>query len=315
MSGSHLTVRAFADADIPALKAFLHARDPEHAPPDYWHAGKSAVGTFQAVLDSPASHHQLWLDDTGDIHALTWVCPEPPATVEGAPKAWRHLAHPAYRAEADLSRAIHVAEQTLAGPTPIATAAYSGDAWLCARLREAGYRRGRVLDVYMSRNLYGTLPALAAPAGYEIRPFDPAHDLTERAGAQRDAFAGVPAAGEPEADEWSINNVHRFTLWAEGREQCHLVAVTPSGEVASFALFTVDSVLGVGELDPVGTRGTHQRRGLSRALLRAGLQYLQEAGMHRAVVRTGVANLSAIALYESVGFEITDYLYEYTKLA
>ena len=74
------------NTNVAALKRFLWARG-DGDPPDYWHAGKSSVGTFQAVLDSPPSHHQLWRDSLGEVHALTWICPEAPATVEGEANA------------------------------------------------------------------------------------------------------------------------------------------------------------------------------------------------------------------------------------
>jgi ribosomal protein S18 acetylase RimI-like enzyme len=86
------------------------------------------------------------------------------------------------------------------------------------------------------------------------------------------------------------------------------------GEIASFALFLVDPGTLVGELDPVGTRVAHQRKGLAKAVLLSGLPYLKSKGMRHVAVRTGVENFPAIRTYESVGFEIVDHLYRYTKL-
>lgn len=89
--------------------------------------------------------------------------------------------------------------------------------------------------------------------------------------------------------------------------------MTADGQIASFAVFSVDQVAGVGELDPVGTRRAHQGIGLSRALLRSGLAYLRRTGMRRAVVRTAVGNEAAIAAYRSAGFAVVDYLHRYEK--
>jgi ribosomal protein S18 acetylase RimI-like enzyme len=44
-----------------------------------------------------------------------------------------------------------------------------------------------------------------------------------------------------------------------------------------------------------------------------GLRYMKDKGMKNAVVRTGADNHPAIALYESVGFNIADDLYRYVK--
>ncbi len=298
MSIADLSPRAFRpETDLAALAGFLTARESTHAPPDYWHAGKSAVGTFQAVLDSPPADHVVWIDAAGDIQALSWICGELPETVDGESNTWRLLIHPHYRTPDALAGGIDHAERALED-SPVSgrptTTAYGRDALLCEQLRIAGYERARALDVYMSRTFDAPVANAVTPAGYTMRPFNAETDLRERAGAQRDAFTG-----ETEADDWSIANVRRFMRWEEARTCSHLVVLTGSGDVASFALFTVDPVLQVGELDPVGTRGVHQRRGLSRAVLLQGLGFLQANGMRRAVVRTGVDNLPAIRLYMS----------------
>ena len=113
--------------------------------------------------------------------------------------------------------------------------------------------------------------------------------------------------------EWAIENTKRFLQWYEGREDLDLVALSSTGEIASFGVFLIDPVTLVGELDPVGTRASHQRRGLSKTVLCTGLHYMKSRGMKRAVVRTGVDNMPAIRAYESVGFSVVDHLYRYTK--
>jgi mycothiol synthase len=146
------------------------------------------------------------------------------------------------------------------------------------------------------------------PDGYTISPFNPETDQALQAGAQVDAFAGLP-----EADAWSLAVAARFVRWFEGREDLDLVAKAPDGTVAAMAIFLCDPVTRIGELEVVGTRAAYQRKGLSRAVLRTGLDYLKENGMNAVVVRTGTDNLPAIRLYESVGFCIVDRLYRYSK--
>lgn len=162
--------------------------------------------------------------------------------------------------------------------------------------------------MYMRRSLDDEIEESRLVDGYTIRPLDGEHDIVQRSGAQGDAFAG-----ESEPGEWSIANTERFLLWYRGREDLDLVAVTAAGEIGSFAVFLVDPGTLVGELDPVGTRTAHQRKGLSKALLLSGLHYLKSKGMWQAAVRTGVGNTPAIRTYESVGFEVVDLLYRYTK--
>ena len=184
------------------------------------------------------------------------------------------------------------------------------DTWLASLLEEHGYTKEDALDVYMQRGLDDPIDKPIIAGGYVIRPLDVETDLVQRAGVQSDAFGG-----QPEPGEWSIENTRRFLRWYEGREDLDLVAVSAAGEIASFAVFLVDPGTLVGELDPVGTRGSHQRKGLSKAVLLSGLQYMKLKGMQRAVVRTGVENAPAIRTYESVGFRVVDHLYRYTKSA
>ena len=284
--------------------------------PDYWTAGKSTVGTFQTIFDSPIAHHKFWRDENGDYQAYLWLHPEPSETIEGEGNSWRMLVHP-QAGSAELARTvIACAERQLPKLTgladtdaPIETVAYGKDSWLATLLKEHGYARQEPLDVYMRRDLNESIDEPALIDGYTIRPLDVQRDLVQRSGAQSDAFAG-----EAKPSEWSIANTERFFKWYEGREDLDLVAVTTKDEIASFAVFLVDPSL-VGELDPVGTRVAHQRQGLSKAVLLTGLHYLKSKGMRQVAVRTGIENLPAIRAYESVGFEVVDYLYRYTKAA
>jgi ribosomal protein S18 acetylase RimI-like enzyme len=302
--------------DLPRVKAFLVGRAQWQLLPDYWTAGKSTVGTFHTIFDSPAVHHKFWRDESGNYHAYLWVHPEPSETIEGNGNSWRMLMHPEVRtteltdavvdcAEDQLFRLI---DQSRAG-RPIETVAYGTDKWLASLLEMHDYTKQEALDVYMRCNLDQDISEPKSVDGYIIRPLDSQRDLVERSGVQSDAFAG-----QPEPSGWSIENTKRFLHWYEGRDDLDLVAVTPEGQIASLAVFLVDPATRVGELDPVGTRAAHLRRGLSKALLFSGLRYLKSKGMEQAAVRTSVDNTPAIRAYESVGFEVVDHLYRYSKV-
>ncbi len=313
-----LTLREFKGTkDLARLKSFLTGRIEWQSLPDYWTAGKSTVGMFQTIFDSPAEHHKFWCDEKGVDHAYLWLHPEPSATIEGAGNSWRVLVHPQLRTTALVEELIVFAEDQLpelarpeAVSKTIETAAYGKDAWLAALLEDQGYVRQEALDVYMRRRLDTEIEAPMTVNGYTIRPLQGERDLVQRAGVQSDAFAGDPQPGE-----WAITNTRRFLTWYQGREDLDLVAVAANGEIAAFAVFLVDQGTLVGELDPVGTRAAHQRKGLSKAILRTGLDYLKSKGMRQAVVRTSVGNTPAIRAYESVGFDVVDHLYRYTKSA
>ena len=312
----NLTLTDFRGArDLDRVKTFLRGRSPWTSLPDYWTGGKSTVAMFQIISDSPVSHHKFWRDEDGDFHAHLWLYPEPSKTVGCNGRSWRLTAHPRARTAPLVNAAIACAEARLPELTGqkgarsrIETVAYGEDAWLGAVLAEHGYQRREAQDVYMMRSLGNSFDEPDLAAGYTIRPLNPPDDIVQRAGAQRDAFAG---AEEPDA--WALDNTRRFLRWYEGRNDLDLVAVAATGDIAAFAVFLVDPGTGVGELDPVGTRAAHQRRGLSKALLLTGLRFLKSEGMDFAAVRTEIANTAAIRTYESAGFDVVDQLYRYTK--
>jgi len=310
-----LTLRDFQGTqDVSRVKLFLLGREQWLSLPDYWTAGKSTVGTFQAIFDSPTSNHSFWHDPNGEFHAYTWLCPEAIETIEGDNNSWRMMIHPELRTTEFTSHVIVTAEQQLlsliGNAAEINTVAYGQDRWLAALLEENGYVKQNALDVYMQRSLDDTIDEPSLARGYIIRPLDSEKDLFQRAGVQSDAFGG-----QPEPGEWAIENTRRFFRWYEGRKDLDLVAVSEKGEIASFAVFLIDPCTLVGELDPVGTRALHQQKGLSKAVLLSGLKYMKSECMKQVVVRTGVENIPAIRTYQSAGFQVVDHLYRYTKSA
>jgi GNAT superfamily N-acetyltransferase len=308
-----LSLRDFQGAqDTARVKEFLFGREQWPSPPDYWISGKSPVGTFHTIFDSPPSHNKFWYDEKGKFHAYVWLCPEPGETIEGELNSWRMVIHPEVKTTEFTKRVIASAEEQLhkliTGREPIETVVYGQDQWLASLLEESGYTKHDGLEVYMQRSLDEPIDKPSLASGYIIRPLDPEKDIYQRAGVQSDAFGG-----QSEPGQWAIENTKRFIRWYEGRRDLDLVAVSSKGEFASFAVFSIDPCTLVGELDPVGTRAVHQRKGLSKAVLLSGMQYMKSEGMKRAVVRTGVANTPAIHTYESVGFRVVDHLYRYTK--
>lgn len=298
--------------DLPKVKAFLVGRQRWDELPDYWNAGKSTVGTFQTLFGSTPTHHRFWEDANGELHAYVWLCPEPG---DDDANSWRMLIHPGVRREELAADVLTYAEKELtevsgqrSASEPMKTVAYESDRSLASMLEQHGYSRENALDVYMQRGLDQPLAEPDPAHGYVVRKFEPKTDLVQRAGVQIDAFGGIPEPGEG-----AMENIRRFVRWYEGREDLDLVAVSPTNEIASFAVFLIDPVTLVGELDPVGTRASHRRKGLATAVLLSGLQYMKKNGMASAVVRTGVGNSAAISLYESVGFRVVDKLYRYTK--
>lgn len=82
-----------------------------------------------------------------------------------------------------------------------------------------------------------------------------------------------------------------------------LAVETADGSVAGYSLYWFDPTTGVGLVEPVRVEDEHQRRGLGRAMLAAGIERLAERGARR--VKISYETEAAGALYRGVGFEPT----------
>jgi ribosomal protein S18 acetylase RimI-like enzyme len=90
------------------------------------------------------------------------------------------------------------------------------------------------------------------------------------------------------------------------RRDLDLVAQASDGTLAAFATVWYDDACRFGYFEPVGVDPAHQRRGLGRALLCAGLHRLRERGA--CVAQVSGYSHAANALYGSVmGGEPTCY--------
>lgn len=87
------------------------------------------------------------------------------------------------------------------------------------------------------------------------------------------------------------------------RPDLDLVVHDADGEVAAYGLFWFDPVTATGLVEPMRTEDQHQRRGLARHVLTAGIDRLAEAGAERIKVCFEPDNPASGHLYLSVGFE------------
>jgi mycothiol synthase len=93
----------------------------------------------------------------------------------------------------------------------------------------------------------------------------------------------------------------------------NLFVRSPDGHGASACMIWFDHENKVGLFEPVGTHPHYQKMGLGKAVLYEGLRRMQAAGMQTAIVSTAPENIAAIALYRSVGFEVTMRFVELSK--
>ncbi len=147
-------------------------------------------------------------------------------------------------------------------------------------------------------------PLPPVPAGYRLRPVRLPADLESRVEVHRDAFAPSRLS----TDKYRV--LASMPRYAPERD---LVVEAPDGSLAAFAMVWWVPEAGVGEFEPVGTHPDHRRRGLARALLRAGLGVLRRAGARGALVFSRTSNEASEGLYRSVGFEAVTHHRAWTR--
>lgn len=110
------------------------------------------------------------------------------------------------------------------------------------------------------------------------------------AGVDRAAFG--PLWGN---DRSSLRDVRRATPLHHAR------FVRSGRQMVAFALS--GAAAGSGYLQRVAVAPDHHRRGIARALVVDGLDWMVARGRTECLVNTGVDNVAALALYEQLGFE------------
>jgi GNAT superfamily N-acetyltransferase len=93
--------------------------------------------------------------------------------------------------------------------------------------------------------------------------------------------------------------LHQTSLY---RPEFDLFVLDSRDSVAAYGLFWFDPQTATGLVEPMRTEDGHQRRGLARHLLTAGIDLLAEAGAARIKLCFRPDNPAARALYLSVGF-------------
>jgi ribosomal protein S18 acetylase RimI-like enzyme len=183
-------------------------------------------------------------------------------------------------------------------PMTLDAAAREDDAATRAFLRRHGFTPTGDTTIHMVRALADTVAEARPPTSYTLRPL-----------AGKDEVPAYVAAHQAAYGTQKMTAATRLAIMRSDsyRPSADLVAVTPDGTVASFCVCLVDADANTrwgqsaGEIAIVGTRPDHQRRGLARAMIFAGLHALRDLGLATATLTTSGANVGAIQLYESLG--------------
>lgn len=298
------TSRFYRDErDLDHMRALLLAARPNAEDWRTWHIGAGLVWNFfllSARVD-PREHIRLWFDRTGICIAMAWLGDDVSIDWQILPQyEWQGLEE-----EAMEWATTHLAELRAREPVqwkrPLGTWSVHNDARRIAFLEKHGFARSEHSAAHLLRDLTEPIPAPVLPAGVVVRAITGPEEITNRAGAHREAFHPSRVTD----DEYA-----RFMQLPGYDRELDLVAVAPDGIFGAYAMCWIDPVHGVGEFEPVGAREAYRRQGLTRAVLWEGLRRMQARGMRLARVSTGFTNTAAIRLYESVGLRVvnqTDY--------
>lgn len=205
--------------------------------------------------------------------------------------------HPDYRSTELETEMIALAEKELAveseGQQSLCVWVNSEDQLRLEVLKKRGYTQGKWTVRQWRRDLDGPIPEVAIPDGYTIRSMGDADEIPARSWASWRGFH----PDEPDEDyqgwEW-YHSIQRCPLY---RRDLDIVAVAPSGEIASFCTIWYDDATRSAYIEPVATVPEHLRRGLARATINEGLHRLQRMGAIRVFV--GGYEPGANALYSS----------------
>jgi GNAT superfamily N-acetyltransferase len=136
---------------------------------------------------------------------------------------------------------------------------------------------------------------LAADARPEISPLHESYRLSSRVDTMPRPHHMIQRSG-PDVE----TRLGQTSLY---RPEFDLLVLDSRDEVAAYGLFWFDAETATGLVEPMRTEDEHQRQGLARHLLSAGIDLLAEAGAERIKICYEPDNPASSALYLGVGFE------------
>jgi mycothiol synthase len=259
-----------------------------------WRAGSRHVAETPASIewwyglthpDPLADHLRLWRDGSTPV-AWSWhESPELECQVWTGDPEW------------DIAVFGTIVRTTLAeaGGAEVAAFAADDDPARIEVFRSLGMApAGRRLSRWQWRDGQDDRPALGSlPDGYLVRGLRGPDEFTARVTLHRAAFP---------PSKLTVEKYARLLAVPHYRLENDLVVEAPDGELAAFALGWLDPDGRVAEFEPVGTHPDHQRRGLARALLTAGIARFNAAGARVVQVYADATEAPAESLYRAIGF-------------
>jgi ribosomal protein S18 acetylase RimI-like enzyme len=285
-----MSVRSYADADLPVLQATVAGWIAEAGRCGYDHIGELPHRIYENLRGRwPLGEVvRVWEDGDG-IAGL--------AITMRFGVAFDVLAAPALRgreAEREMLRtAFELTARLMGDGAPfVLTDVWDCDAARIGLLAELGFEHFRNWEHVRERGLDGPLPEAQAGRDFELRCAGPA-DAGQLAAVRNDCF------GETWTGEQYLSQVMGKPGYEPSRE---IVAVAPDGRIAAFAVYWPDLLNRTGHFEPVGAHSDFRGRGLARAVMLRAMRDMRDLGMTCVTVNHLGENAPARKLYESIGF-------------
>ena len=157
-----------------------------------------------------------------------------------------------------------------------------------------GFQRENVRTLYYIRSLDGDIETFPLPRGFSIRATFGESEVEALVALHRAAFGTGNMTVE---ERLAIMRAPGYV------PELDLIAVAPDRNLAAFCIcgFEGDDPA-AGLTDPIGVHPLHQKVGLGKAIVSAGLQMLRSRGARIARLGTSSENVSMQKLAECLGF-------------
>jgi ribosomal protein S18 acetylase RimI-like enzyme len=290
-----LSHRPYAgEADLRAITDLLARSRPAERATEY-----PSLIDVREILGTPTGQGGtfLWEDEGGLLGFAMFDAPNLTFEIVPGP-AQGEIAAQMIGWATDRARA---AEREPGEPPALDTSVSDRDPVWIALLERHGFARLPECGLHFIRPLDVPIPDPQLPLGFTLRPIAGEHESAAWVTLHRAAWG---------TENMTLDYRLSMVRVPEYDPDLDLVAVAPDGTLAAYCFCYVSREINAlsgrrdGFTDPISTHPDYQRRGLSRALVLAGLQRLKARGMDTARTGTSSENVAMQRTAESVGFRL-----------